>query len=106
MERSQPAFRILSHPGACGPTGVADKGGIIEMITSIILLALAFTSSAADRPLFALDGWHNNESSNPTHYQWALSSCDMGSFCGLGSRVYNIGNDTVTVRQALSADVL
>ncbi len=69
-------------------------------------LSIVFTLYAGDRPLFALDGWHNNESGSPNHYQWALASCDWGSYCDFGTLIQGMGNDTVTLRQALTADVL
>jgi hypothetical protein len=71
-----------------------------------ITLLLFFALRSAQALTFGLDCWHNNESGNPTHYKWALSSCDMGSYCGLGTLIKAAGHDTVSVTTALSANTL
>lgn len=74
-------------------------------IKTLVLLC-ALLPAAAFALNFGLDCWHNNESGNPTHYKWALSSCDMGSYCGLGALIKAAGHDTVSVTAALSANTL
>ena len=64
----------------------------------LLLIACAFQLQAATTVL--LDGYHNNETKDPGHYQWATTN--NGGFAELEVLLHNLGAETRTLRQPVS----
>jgi unsaturated rhamnogalacturonyl hydrolase len=74
---------------------------------SCFLLALAplTVQTAAGQTVVALDGYHNNESKMPDHYQW--DGTRMGGFSELAKLLRDNGADELrTLRSRIDADSL
>jgi unsaturated rhamnogalacturonyl hydrolase len=68
-------------------------------------LALLFCALSADaQKVVALDGFHNNESKMPDHYQW--DGVRAGGFSELGKVLAGLGAQLKTVRERVTAQVL
>lgn len=69
---------------------------------SLVLFSLAAISSAASKPVVALDCFHNNEPS--PHYTWQLTS--VGGYSQLATVVLGLGYDTLSITTAVDSAVL
>src|ERR1700736_3144811 len=66
-------------------------------------LLLCVTSAEAQK-VVALDGFHNNESKMPDHYQW--DGTRPGGFSELGKLLQGLGAEIRTVRERVTPGVL
>jgi Glycosyl hydrolases family 2, sugar binding domain/Glycosyl hydrolases family 2, TIM barrel domain/Glycosyl hydrolases family 2/Domain of unknown function (DUF4350) len=64
----------------------------------LLLFACALQLHASTTVL--LDGYHNNESKDPGHYQWATT--DNGGFAELDILLHSLGAETRTLRQPVT----
>jgi unsaturated rhamnogalacturonyl hydrolase len=70
----------------------------------VIVLLLCSTAPSLAQFVVALDGYHNNESKMPDHYQW--DGTRNGGFSELGKLLKELGADLRTNRQPASAGTL
>jgi unsaturated rhamnogalacturonyl hydrolase len=66
-----------------------------------MLLSLALAQAGAAQMKVALDGYHNNESKMPDHYQW--DGTRNGGFSQLGKLLTDLGAELQTVRERVTA---
>jgi hypothetical protein len=73
-------------------------------VLSVVLLlgGMLASQSYAQKPLVALDCFHNNESS--PHYTWQLTS--VGGYSQFGQLILGLGADTISIRTAMDSTVL
>jgi unsaturated rhamnogalacturonyl hydrolase len=73
---------------------------------SLASLLCIITAQAQDtaRKIVALDGFHNNESKMPDHYQW--DGVRPGGFSELGKLLTGLGAQLTTVRERVTPAVL
>ncbi len=72
--------------------------------TLIALFALVATTPLRAQEVVALDGFHNNESKMPGHYQW--DGTGDGSFAKFGEEFRKYGVETRTIRSRIDAKAL
>lgn len=65
---------------------------------------LLFIAAAHGQKVVALDGFHNNESKMPDHYQW--DGVRPGGFSELGKLLEGLGAELRTVRERVTPGVL
>src|SRR5277367_653826 len=68
----------------------------------LLLFALACNLPAATTVL--LDSYHNNETKDPGHYQWATTN--NGGFAELDILLHSLGAETRTLKQPVSRATL
>lgn len=69
-----------------------------------LLSALAAQSQSQSQKVVALDGFHNNESKMPDHYQW--DGVRSGGFSEFGKVLTGLGAQLTTVRERVTPAVL
>src|SRR5205085_11957127 len=69
-----------------------------------IVLSLALAQAAAAQMKVALDGYHNNESKMPDHYQW--DGTRNGGFSQFGKLLTDLGAGLQTIRERVTARTL
>jgi hypothetical protein len=75
---------------------------IIRAALEVLIAITAVSTTAASKPMAALDCYHNNESS--PHYTWSLTA--IGGFSQLAGIVLNLGGDTMSISNALDSAAL
>jgi unsaturated rhamnogalacturonyl hydrolase len=73
-------------------------------LRSLAALCVALSSAPLDAQVVALDGFHNNESKMPDHYQWEGTS--DGSFSKLAGGFREHGVELRTIRTRIDAKAL
>jgi unsaturated rhamnogalacturonyl hydrolase len=73
------------------------------VIRTILLICLSAAPSLAQF-VVALDGYHNNESKMPDHYQW--DSTRNGGFSEFGNLLKGLGGELRTIREPMSPKTL
>jgi unsaturated rhamnogalacturonyl hydrolase len=68
----------------------------------VLLCGLLISPSPAQKPLVALDCFHNNE--NSPHYTWQLTS--VGGYSQFAQLILGLGADTISIRTAMDSTVL
>src|SRR5215510_2832652 len=63
-----------------------------------------FAVECAAQVVVALDGYHNNESRMPDHYQW--DGTRNGGFSQLGQLLKDLGGELRTIRERMTAAAL
>jgi hypothetical protein len=74
------------------------KSDLEISMKKLLLFICAVQSQAATTVL--LDGYHNNETKDPGHYQWATTN--NGGLAELDILLHNLGAETRTLRQPVS----
>src|SRR3954452_8246840 len=69
-----------------------------------IVLSLALAQAGAAQMKVALDGYHNNESKMPDHYQW--DGARNGGFSQFGKLLTDLGAELETVGERVTAGAL
>src|SRR5215831_18390418 len=69
-----------------------------------LCLAALLSIAPSSAQIVALDGFHNNESKMPDHYQW--DGVRPGGFSELGKLLVGLGAQLTTIRQKITAPVL
>src|SRR5438067_147965 len=77
---------------------------MLRRTLAALFVLVASTSLPAQTPVVALDGFHNNESKMPDHYQWDGTS--DGSFGKLGNAFRAHDVDIRTIRTRIDAKAL
>lgn len=70
----------------------------------ILLALIACVTAAQAQKVVALDGFHNNESKMPDHYQW--DGTRMGGFSELGKLLQGMGAELRTIRDPVTSKTL
>ncbi len=73
-------------------------------VFKLCFAALLITTGAWAQKVVALDGFHNNESKMPDHYQW--DGTRPGGFSELGKVVQGLGAELRTVRERVTSAAL
>ncbi len=70
----------------------------------VCVLLLLCAGAAAGQKVVALDGFHNNESKMPDHYQW--DGVRPGGFSELGKLLQGLGAELKTIRERVTPAAL
>jgi hypothetical protein len=68
----------------------------------LLVCGLLASQSSAQKPVVALDCFHNNETS--PHYTWQLTS--VGGYSQFGQLILGLGADTISIKTAMDSTVL
>jgi hypothetical protein len=79
------------------------EAGMEKQMIGVSLLII-FGTVAAEARIVALDGFHNDETAQPDHYQW--EGTRPGGFSELGKLIAEAGDRTRTIRQRIKEDTL
>src|SRR6202011_8985 len=83
---------------------IYESGVAMTRAHHYLIAALLTCAAAGAQTVVALDGFHNNESKMPDHYQW--DGTRPGGFSELGKLLQGLGAELRTVRERITPGVL